>query len=104
MLRVRIQSSAGRITEKATDEILFRGSHDIMQGLAPFPTPMAYALVPSAVRFMLQSFLEIDAAGIPVEGGLGWLPTAKNVNALPSGMRRYIRAVEPGSMNTRQSR
>ena len=69
----RIQSSAGSITEKATDEILFRGSHDITQALAPYPTSVAYALVPSVVRFMLQSFLEIDAAEIPVEGGLGWL-------------------------------
>src|SRR5215470_7264884 len=33
--------------------------------------------------------LEIDAAEIPVEGGLGWLPTAENVNALPEGIRRY---------------
>ena len=90
----RIQSSAGRITEKATDEILFRGSHDIMQALAAYPTPVAYALVPSVVRFMLQSFLEIDAAEIPVEGGLGWLPTAENVNALPEGIRRYVHDLE----------
>src|SRR5215471_18538532 len=64
----RIQSLAGRITEKATDQILFRGSHDITQALAPYSAPVAYALVPSVVRFMLQSFLEIDAAEIPVEG------------------------------------
>ena len=60
----RIQSSAGPITEKATDEILFRGSHDNMQALAPYPTPVAYALVPSVVRFMLQALLEIDAADL----------------------------------------
>ena len=90
----RIQSSAGPITEKATDEILFRGSHDIAQALTPYPIPVAYALVPSVVRFMLQSFLEIDAAEIPVEGGLGWFPTAENVNALPEGIRGYVHDFE----------
>jgi len=90
----RIQSSAGRITEKATDQILFRGSHDIMQALAAYPTPVANALVPSVVRFMLQSFLEIDAAEIPVEGGLGRLPTPENVNALPDGIRGYVHDLE----------
>jgi len=61
----RIQGSAGGgWTEKAIDEILFRGSHDNMQALAPYPTPVAYALVPSVVRFMLQALLEIDAADL----------------------------------------
>ena len=61
----RIQTSAGGgWTEKAIDEILFRGSHDIMRALAPYPTPVAYALVPSVVRFMLQALLEIDAADL----------------------------------------
>ena len=91
----RIQSSAGRgWTEKATDEILFRGSHDVTQALAPYPTPVVHALMPSVVRFMLQSFLEIDAAEIPVEGGLGWLPTAENVHALPDGIRGYVHDLE----------
>jgi len=35
-----------------------------MQALAPYPTPVAYALVPSVVRFMLQALLEIDAANL----------------------------------------
>ena len=61
----RIQGSAGGgWTEKAIDEILFRGSHNNMQALAPYPTPVAYALVPSVVRFMLQALLEIDAADL----------------------------------------
>src|SRR5215470_20117321 len=90
----RIQSSAGPITEKATDEILFRGSHDITQALAPYATPVVHALMPSVVRFMLQSFLEIDAAEVPIEGGLGWLPTAENVNALPDGIRGYVHDLE----------
>ena len=92
--RERAPDPAGRITEKATDEILFRGSHDITQALAPYPTPVAHALMPSVVRFMLQSFLEIDAAEIPVEGGLGWLPTTDNVNVLPEGIRRYVHDLE----------
>jgi len=61
----RIQGSAGGgWTEKAIDEILFRGSYNNMQALAPYPTPVAYALVPSVVRFMLQALLEIDAADL----------------------------------------
>src|SRR5215467_4967732 len=91
----RIQGAAeGGWTEKAIDEILFRGSHDIMQALALYPTPMAYALMPSVVRFMLQAFLEIDATEEPVAGGEGWLPTAENVNVLPEGIRRYVHDLE----------
>ena len=64
----RIQGSAGGgWTEKAIDEILFRGSHNIMQALASYPSPVVHALMPSVVRFMLQAFLEIDAteAAVP---------------------------------------
>ena len=43
---------------------------------------------------MLQSFLEIDADEVPIEGGLGWLPTAENVNALPDGIRRHVHDLE----------
>src|SRR5215475_801809 len=86
----RIQSSHGPITEKATDEILFRGSHDVMQALASYPSPVVHALMPSVVRFMLHSFLEIDATVEPEAGGEGWLPTAANINALPEGIRRYM--------------
>ncbi len=91
----RIQGAAGGgWTEKAIDEILFRGSHDIMQALAPYPSPVVHALMPSVVRFMLQSFLEIDATEAAIAGGEGWLPTAENVNALPEGIRRYIHDLE----------
>src|SRR5215813_15017507 len=91
----RIQGAAGgRWTEKGIDQILFRGSHDIMRPLASYPSSAVHALMPSVVRFMLQSFLEIDAAEIPVEGGLGWLPTAENVNALPEGIRGYVNDLE----------
>ena len=87
----RIQGSAGGgWTEKAIDEILFRGSHDIMQPLASYPSSAVHALMPSVVRFMLQAFLEIDATEAAVAGGEGWLPTAENVNALPEGIRRYV--------------
>jgi len=87
----RIQgATAGGWTEKAIDEILFRGSHDIMRPLASYPSAAVHALMPSVVRFMLQAFLEIDATEAAVAGGEGWLPTAENVNALPEGIRRYI--------------
>src|SRR5262249_23131004 len=87
----RIQGSAGGgWTEKAIDEILFRGSHDIMQAVASYPSPVVHALMPSVVRFMLQAFLEIDATEATIAGGEGWLPTAENVNALPEGIRCYI--------------
>jgi hypothetical protein len=86
----RIQSSAGPMTDKAIDEILFRGSHDIMRPLASYPSSVVHALMPSVVRMMLHSFLEIDATERPTGGGEGWLPTAENVNALPEGIRRYM--------------
>src|SRR5262249_19549636 len=91
----RIQGSArGGWTEKAIDEILFRGSHDIMRPLASYPSSAVHALMPSVVRFMLQAFLEIDATEDSVAGGEGWLPTAENINALPEGIHRYVRNLE----------
>ncbi len=87
----RIQRLAGGgWTEKGIDQMLFRGSHDIMRPLASYPSPVVHALMPSVVRFMLQAFLEIDASEAAVAGGEGWLPTAENVNALPEGIRRYV--------------
>ena len=87
----RIQgAAAGGWTEKGIDQILFRGSHDIMRPLASYPSPVVHALMPSVVRFMLQAFLEIDATEAALAGGEGWLPTAENVNALPEGIRRYV--------------
>jgi hypothetical protein len=91
----RIQGSAGGgWTEKGIDQILFRGSHDIMRPLASYPSSVVNALMPSVVRFMLQAFLEIDATEEAVAGGEGWLPTAENVNALPEGVRRYVHDLE----------
>src|SRR5215470_1146963 len=90
----RIQGSAGGWTEKGIDQILFRGSHDIMRPLASYPSSVVHALMPSVVRFMLQAFLEIDATEAATAGGEGWLPTAENVNALPEGIRRYIHDLE----------
>jgi len=91
----RIQGSAGGgWTEKAIDEILFRGSHDIMRPLASYPSSVVHALMPSVVRMMLHSFLEIDASEPPFAGGEGWLPTADNVNALPEGVRRDVPDLE----------
>src|SRR5215467_10840684 len=91
----RIQGSAeGGWTEKGVDQILFRGSHDIMLPLAHYPSSVVHALMPSVVRFMLQAFLEIDASEEAVAGGEGWLPTTENVNALPEGIRRYVHDLE----------
>ena len=87
----RIQGSAGGgWTEKAIDEILFRTSHDIMRPMASYPSSAVHALMPSVVRMMLHSFLEIDATELPTDGGEGWLPTAANVNALPEGDRKSV--------------
>src|SRR5215467_2321062 len=87
----RIQGAAGGgWTEKAIDEILFRGSHDIMRALGSYPSPVVHTLMPSVVRFMLHSFLEIDAAEPPFAGIEGWPPTTENINALPEGIRRFV--------------
>src|SRR5215475_5945544 len=91
----RIQgSTGGGWTETAIDQILFRGSHDIMRPLASYPSSVVHALMPSVVRFMLHEFLAIDATEAAVAGGEGWLPTAANVNALPEGIRRYVHDLE----------
>src|SRR5215469_6767702 len=91
----RIQSASGDgWTEKGIDQILFRGSHDIMRPLASYPSSVVHALMPSVVRFMLQAFLEIDTTEAAIVGGEGWLPTAENVNALPEGVRRYVHDLE----------
>jgi len=74
----RIQgSTGGGWTETAIDQILFRGSHDIMRPLASYPSSVVHALMPSVVRFMLHEFLAIDATEAAVAGGEGWLPTAE---------------------------
>lgn len=36
----RIQAQAGPVTEKASDDILFRGAHEIMQALGQQPRPL----------------------------------------------------------------
>ena len=61
-----------------------------MQPLASYPSSVVHALKPSVVRFMLQAFLEIDAAEAAIAGGEGWLPTAENINALPDGIRSFV--------------
>src|SRR5499425_958599 len=86
----RIQGSAGGgWTEKAIDQILFRGSHDILRPLASYPTSAVHALMPSVVRFMLQAFLDVRGRGEPAlatgRGVLGRI----DLNALPEGIRRY---------------
>ena len=90
----RIQASAGPMTDETIDGILFRGAHQVMQSLSPYPREQAYALMPNVIRMMFMAFIEIDATEFPASGGEGWLPTAENINALPAGIRRYVHDLE----------
>ena len=58
----RIQVSAGPVTDKALEEIIFRAEHGVVQSLAPYPRAQRVAMLPSVVRMMLVTFLE-DVAG-----------------------------------------
>ena len=54
----RIQASAGPLTDKALEEIIFRAEHGVAQSLAPYPRAQRVALLPSVVRMLLTTFLE----------------------------------------------
>ncbi len=54
----RIQASAGPVTDKALEEIVFRAEHGVVQSLAPYPRAQRIALLPSVVRMLLTTFLE----------------------------------------------
>jgi hypothetical protein len=58
----RIQASAGPVTDKALEEIIFRMAHGILQSLTPYPSEQRVALLPSVVRLLLTAFLE-EVAG-----------------------------------------
>jgi hypothetical protein len=58
----RIQASAGPVTDKALEEILFRAAHGVVKSLAPYPGEQRVALLPSVVRMLLATFLENVAA------------------------------------------
>jgi hypothetical protein len=60
----RTQAKTGPVTEKATDDVLFRGAHEIMQALAQEPRD-SVLLWPATVRLMLATFLE----DVAKEGG-----------------------------------
>jgi hypothetical protein len=53
----RIQASAGPVTDKALEEIVFRAENGL-QSLAPYPRAQRVALLPSVVRMLLTTFLE----------------------------------------------
>ena len=72
----RTQAKAGPITGKATDDVLFRGAHEIMQALGQEPRDTRVLLWPSTVRLMLATFLEIDATEQPLAGS--GEPTGQN--------------------------
>jgi hypothetical protein len=54
----RIQASAGSVTDKALEEIIFRAAHGVVQSLAPYPGEQRVAMLPSVVRMLLTTFLE----------------------------------------------
>jgi hypothetical protein len=59
----RIQASAGPVTDKALEEIIFRAAHGVVQCLAPYPGEQPVAMLPSVVRMPLETFLEEVAGG-----------------------------------------
>ncbi len=54
----RIQASAGPVTDKALEEIVFRAEHGVLQSLAPYPRAQRVALLPNVVRLLLTVFIE----------------------------------------------
>ena len=61
----RIQASAGPVTDKALEEIVFRAEHGVVQSLAPYPRAQRVVLLPSLVRMLLETFLE-EVANVPL--------------------------------------
>ena len=59
----RIQASAGPVTYKALEEILFRAAHGVEQSLAPYPGEQRVAMLPSVVRMLFATFLQELASG-----------------------------------------
>jgi hypothetical protein len=59
----RIQASAGPVTDKALEEIIFRAAHGVEQSLTPYPGEQRVAMLPSVVRMLLATFLEELASG-----------------------------------------
>jgi hypothetical protein len=54
----RAQAQTGPVPEQTVDDILFRGTHEIMQALAQHPRHTRFLLWPSTVRLILATFLE----------------------------------------------
>jgi hypothetical protein len=52
----RIQVSAGPVTDKALEEIIFRAAHGVVQSLATYTRDQRAALLPSVVRMLLTTF------------------------------------------------
>ena len=67
----RIQASAGPVTDKALEEIIFRAAHGVLLSLAPYSRDQRVALLPSVVRLLLTAFLEEVAGATPTSGGQG---------------------------------
>src|SRR5215467_8231237 len=76
MSAFRAHARTGPVTKKVTDDILFRGAHEIIQALGQEPRDTRVLLWPSTVRLMLATFLEIDATEQPLAGS--GEPTGRN--------------------------
>src|SRR4030095_4361955 len=51
----------GPVTDRALEQIIFRAAHGVEQSLAPYPGPQQVAMLPSVVRMLLTTFLEVPA-------------------------------------------
>ena len=48
----RIQAAAGPVTDKALQEIIFRGAQGVLGSLRPYSREQRVALLPSVVRLL----------------------------------------------------
>jgi hypothetical protein len=54
----RIQASAGPVTDKALEQMIFRAEHGVVQSLARYPGEQRVAMLPSVVRMLLATSIE----------------------------------------------
>jgi hypothetical protein len=51
---------AGPVSDQALEGIIFRAAHPVVHSLWPYPAAQRAALLPSVVRLLLASFLELS--------------------------------------------
>ena len=79
----RIQASAGPVTDKALEEIVFRPAHGVLQSLAPYPRQQRVALLPS-VRAHSADYLHRGDGGSETERGARHMIAAIYARAEPA--------------------